>query len=553
MQALQSYLRDRSMPGFSLPVTLANPPTIEWAGALTAGATAATSLANGVVVPASSPLLSGPIREQFTASLPGSPTVGGLPCLAVNRLYSCKGQARSVSSRTILRFRTDAPVIELSGAIPEGSPAVQTLIVDGMLVPPKALSCSRGAGGWIAGTLRIEFGSRVLRDIWIETYLAVAYVKIAQQDVLLAADDQHEPQLTAVGDSYLQSRSATFANGGAIALEIGARLGIRKVATDSIGGTGYHNSGGNLGNLNDRLPAHSADKSIVYLVLAGLNDYGDIIEPPQLVWPSRTTYEQAVQTYLQNLRLAQPKSLIVVTAPFCPVPSMSDATYVANAATNSSGLGDFAYRAQVHKSAVQQLAAPWVYIDVLMGGGWLNSSGATGDSTGLQWLTGGTAAPGTTATHRPGNTNGGGGGGFGGISKIPVLGGGHYSQAPDIVASGGSGQGLLLASTIDNAGRLNAITIVQPGFGYTESAGLPAIAIDATWQITAAALGAPELIMGSNPDGVYPLPSFAPSGATNLNNIYTLLMADQTHPSPLGVEYLSTRLAKSIHEAVMAL
>jgi hypothetical protein len=453
-----------------------------------------------------------------------------------------------------MRIRTDAPVVELTGVVPDGGPCVQTLIVDGKLVPCRILSCSRGVGGWATGTVVIDFGTRALRDLWIDTSMFVAYVKIDSQATLLPANDQAEPQMSVVGDSYLQTRSVSFGGDGAIALEIGARLGIRRIATDAIGGTGYYNSGGDLGNLNDRLPAHAPDNSIVYLVLAGLNDYGEITgNPPRLEWPTRAGFEQSVLGYLKNLRLAQPNALVVVTSPFCPIPSLSDSAYVAHTATNSSGLGDFLYSAQLHKDALKQIAGPWVYIDVLMGGGWLNSSGATGDITGLQWFTGGTAAAGTTATFKPGNTLGGGGGGFGGIAGIPIVSGGVYAQAPDLSASGGSGQGLLLASVIDNAGKLTAINIVQTGYGYSAGAGLPAIAIDPTYGSTAAVLGTPELIAGINPDGAYPLPSFAPLGATDLNNIYRLLAQDKTHPSPLGVEYLSTRLAQNIYQAVMAL
>jgi len=40
---------------------------------------------------------------------------------------------------------------------------------------------------------------------------------------------------------------------------------------------------------------------------------------------------------------------------------------------------------------------------------------------------------------------------------------------------------------------------------------------------------------------------------TDLNNIYRMLNTDKTHPSPVGIEYLSTRLALSIFEGVMAL
>jgi hypothetical protein len=444
-------------------------------------------------------------------------------------------------------------VLELAGVVADGTGTVQTLIVDGRLVPPTVLLARAPRGS--SGAIRADSASRAMRDIWIETAMHVAYLKIGRSDTLVAADDQLEPQLTCVGDSYLQSRSAAFGNGSAIALEIGARLGVGKISIDGIGGTGYWNSGGDLGNLNDRLAAHAADESLVYLVMAGINDYGDVVDnPPQLVWPTRSTYEQAVVEYLGNLRAARPEALIVVTAPFCPSPPMSDASYVAHLDTNSSGLGDFLYKAHVHKQAVQAIAGPWVYVDVLMGGGWLNSSGAAGDVTNLQWLTGGTAGPGTTATYKPGNTAGGGGGGYGGITRVPVFGGGSYTQAPEIKASGGTGRGLLLASVIDASGALTAISVVSPGSGYTAGTGLPAIAIDRRFESSPAELGAPALGVGVNPDGQYPLPSFAPPGVTasDLNNVYTLQSSDTIHPSPLGVD-TARRLAQNVYDAVMAL
>jgi hypothetical protein len=292
--------------------------------------------------------------------------------------------------------------------------------------------------------------------------------------------------------------------------------------------------------------------------MAGLNDYGNYVGS-NLVWPTPAQYENAVTGYLQGLRAAEPNALIVVTAAFCPVPPQSDSTYVAWSGTNTSGMGDFLWKAQLQKSAVQQLAAPWVYIDVLMGTGWLNSSGATGqgstsDIPGLQWITGGTPAPGTTATYKPGNTNGGGGGGFGGVLSIPVVSGGQYSQAPNLVAFGGTGNGLLLACLLNPAGALTSISVLAPGTGYTSGYGLPQISIDPTYEITPAVLGAPTLIAGVNPDGQYPLTSFAPAGSSgDLNNVYVYLMSDLTHPSPLGVNYLSTRLAQHIYAAVMSL
>lgn len=557
MSQLQSYLAGNATANFGLPPVAAAVPQLSWAGLLTQGQTAGTTLSSGAILAASSVMLGGPVRGEYSASLPGSPTVNGYPCLAVYRPYSCKGNARSTTSPTILRLKTDAPVVEITGVAADGSAlgVIQTLIVDGQLVPSTVLSSSLGeSGGWDAGTVVIDFGSRAVRDIWLQTGLNVAYIKVGSDDTIFAVGDPAEPQLTVVGDSYLQVESETFGS-GAIALEIGARLGIRKVAIDAIGGTGYYNSGGDLGNLNDRLPGHAADGSTIYLIMAGLNDYGDITgTPSQVLWPSRAAYEGAVLGYLRGLRAAQPNALIVVTAPFCPIPPMSDSIYVANPATNTSGLGDFLYKKQVHKSSIQQIAGPWVFIDVLMGTGWLNSSGATGDVTNLQWFTGGTPGPGTTATYKPGNTNGGGGGGYGGIATIPIFDGGQYAQAPDVVATGGSGTGLLLAATLDSSGAISALYPLSEGNGYTSGSGLPGISLDPTYAIRPAVLGSPTLIVGINPDGEYPLPSFAPPGSSgDLNNIYAMLRTDLTHPSPVGASYLSTRLAQNIFDAVMAL
>jgi hypothetical protein len=455
-----------------------------------------------------------------------------------------------------LRFRTDAPVIEIIGCLSDGAYTAQTLIVDGKLVPAKVLPSCRtlSRGGYNFGAIKIAFTSRQMRDVWIETALAVAYLRFDSGDLLESPNDLSEPQISVVGDSYLQTISNNFANGGAIALELGARLGIKRVATDAIGGTGYWNSGAGLGNLNDRLPAHAADNSIVYLVMSGLNDYGDAVSNNSLVWPSRSQYEQGVLGYLQGLRTAQPKALIVVTAPFCPIAPMSDSNYASNPATNTSTLGDFLYKAQLFKASLSSLAGPWIYIDVLMGGGWLNSSGVTGDITNLQWLTGGTAGPGTTPTNKPGNTNGGGGGGFGGIATVPVISGGRYSQAPQIAASGGSGSGLLLSATINTAGVITSVDVIVPGSGYT-AGGLPTLVIDKQFEQTAATLGTPTLINGINPNGEYPLQSFAPPGTTpaDLNNIYTLLSSDKVHPSSLGVQMMSTRLARNIRAGILAL
>jgi len=550
--SLKSYLQQHASSTFSLPPAALTVPTISWAGPLTSS-TAATSLPNGVIIPFSSSLISKPIPQSYTESLPANPTVQGLPCLAVNRPYTYNGTPEAVRSIISLRIQTDAPVLELSGVVADDGQTVQTLIVDGYLVPPKVLTNSRGfGGGWDVGTIRIDFGTSQQRDIWIETNMYVAFVKVGPSYSVVAVNDSAEPQITVVGDSYLQCQSTTFGNGGAIALEVAARLGIRKVATDDIGGTGYYNSN-TLGNFNDRLPAHATDNSTIYLVMGGLNDYGDRVSATTTVWPTLAQFDQAVLGYLQGLRARQPNALIVMTGPFCPIPNLSDSSYVAHPATNTSGMGDNLYKATLFKQSIQQIAGPWVYIDVLMGTGWLNSSGASGDVRNLQWFTGGTPAPGTTATYKPGNTGGGGGGGFGGIATIPMFSGGQYTQGPEISATGGSGSGLLLSSTLDRSnGSLASINVVCPGSGYTGN-GLPIITIDPTFQMTPATLGTPTLQVGIDPDGAYPLPAWLPEGVSDLNNIYRMLRTDETHPSPLGVPYLSTRLALNIFQAVMAL
>lgn len=552
ISSLQSFLQTKASPTFALPPVAASLPQIGWPGSMSVYP-APTLIPNGVNYAASSSLFGGPIRSRFTPY--GFASVGGFPCLSVQRPYTCKGVAQTVSSPTVLRLNTDSQIIELVGAMNANSHSSQSLIVNGQLIPPTVVSVSNGnGGGYNVAAVSIDFGSQLQRDIWVETGMYLAYVRMGASDNVVQVTDGSDPQITVVGDSYQASGSNAFGNGYAIALEVGARLGIRKVAVDALVGSGYYNSGYNLGNLNDRVPAHAADNSNIYLVMAGINDYADFINPPATVYPTRQQYESAVTSYFQALRAAQPNAVIAVTAPFSPNATLSDASYVENQTTNSSGLGDFPYKSQVQQQALAQIAGPWVWIDVLMGGGWINSSGASGGATGLQWFTGGTPAPGTTGSNKPGNLNGGCGGGFGGIASVPLLAGGQYSQAPDILVSGGSGAGLLVATTINASGSINAVTVVQPGAGYSAGAGLPTLTIDPTFQSTPAQIGSPVLMTGVNPTGVYPLPSFAPAGAPGgLSNTYVNLMPELRHPSPSGVDYLSSRLAQNLYHAILAL
>lgn len=551
---LQSFLRSNASPTFSLPPAMSSPARISWAGPMSAWPVP-TTLPSGIAYAASNSAFGGPIRNRFVPVVNGNPSIAGIPALAVNRTYSCKGVPRGVGSPNVMRFSTDAAVIELAGVILPNTPTSQTLIVDGQLVPPTVLSVSSGRpSGWDLVGLRIDFGNSAVRDIWLETGLYVAYVKLGPSDRLIAATDSSDPQLTVVGDSYLTKTSSTFANAGALGLEIGTRLGLRKVAVDAVVGSGYYNSGYGYGSLNDRVLAHAGDNSTIYLIMAGLNDYDDVASTTQTIWPTRAQYEEAVAGYFSALRTAQPNAVIVATAPFCPNATLSDSSYVSNAGTNTSGLGDFLYKSQVQLSALQAIPGPWVWIDVLMGGGWINSSGASGASTGLQWLTGGAAAPGTSAAFKPGNSSGASGGGFGGIAAIPIVSGGSYSQAPEVIATGGTGNGLLLASTINSSGALSAITVVAAGVGYTSGSGLPSIEIDSTFQQQAATLGNPVLMTGVNPEGDYPLPGFAPTGVPGgLSNGYVMLLPDLMHPSPAGIDYLASRIAQNIYEAVIAL
>jgi hypothetical protein len=547
--SLQSFLWSSASPTFSAPLSMPSPPQITWAGPMSA-LPVPTSLPNGVIYPASSASFGGPIRSRFTASLVGSPAIADVPALAVSRAYTCKGAARTAGSPNIMRFSTNAAVVEIAGFVLPNTYTSQTLIVNGQLVPPQVLSVSNGsAGGWCAVGARINFGSSVMRDIWLETGIYVAYIKLGSSDTLVAATDGSNPQITVVGDNYLTYPSNTFANGGALALEIGTRLGLDKVAVDAITGSGYWNSGGDFGNLNDRVLAHAADNSNIYLVLAGLNDYGDLVAPNQVVWPTAAQYQTAVVNYFKSLRAAQPSAVIAATAPFCPNPTLSDSSYIANSGTNSSALGDFLYKSQVQLSALQQIAGPWVWIDALMGTGWVNSSGASGLATGLQWFTGGTPGTGTGSNPKPGNLTGGTGGGFGGIASIPVVSGGQYTQAPEIWAEGGSGAGLLVASTINAAGALNAVTVTAPGVNYNGE--LPGLTVNTAYQKSAAVLGTPVLVSGINAGGSYP-PAIA-NNPGGYSNAYMMLMSDLTNPSPAGVDYLASRIAQSLYQAVLAL
>ncbi len=531
-----------------------SPPVVRWAGPLSPQPLAPTTLPGGTVIPVTSALVRRSVPHLWTSALTSNPQVDGLPCFRPTRSYSCKGNARTLQSLLSFQIRTDAPVLELTGIFYDGVGSCQTLIVNGQLASPKTLSANRGQGGLVAGTIRIDFGSRAMRDIWLQTEISAAYFRVAADDTVSAWDDvASEPSITAVGDSYLQGNSSLFGNGAAIAFSIAARLGIRSVSTDVLGGTGYWNSGRDLGSLLDRLPGHANDRASIYLVLAGLNDYGDARASGALDVPATSTYEEAVRNYLHGLRQANPTAVIAVTAPFCPIPPMSDATYGSVTLPDGQVLGGFLYKAYVQKKALLEVAGPWVYIDVLMGGGWLNSSGRTGDITHLQWLTGGTAGTGTTATYRPGNTQGGGGGGFGGIGAVPVTAGGRYSQAPELTAMGGTGTGLLMTSYLNSSGALAGVIIYSSGEGYTAGAGLPEIFIDSRFELMPATLGTPQLILGINPNGQYPLPEFAPPGVTDLNNIYVNLMTDMIHPSPPGAEYLARRLASNLRDAILAL
>src|SRR6202034_334974 len=177
VEQLQTFLQSNASTTFAMPAIASVIPTIGWAGLLSGAETVATSLPDGIILAASDPVISGPIRNQFTASLVGNPAISGYPCLAVNRLYTCKGQSRATASVNVLRFMTNAKVFELAGAVGDGSPSgvVTTLIVDGQLVLPKVLSAGRlNGGGWDFGSIRIDFGSRAIRDIWVVTDLFVA-------------------------------------------------------------------------------------------------------------------------------------------------------------------------------------------------------------------------------------------------------------------------------------------------------------------------------------------------------------------------------------------
>jgi hypothetical protein len=99
---------------------------------------------------------------------------------------------------------------------------------------------------------------------------------------------------------------------------------------------------------------------------------------------------------------------------------------------------------------------------------------------------------------------------------------------------------------------VTAINIIAAS-GYSCGSGLPTISIDTTYQISAATPGTPTLMVGISPDGAYPLPSLVAPGVTDLDNIYRMLLSDTVHPSPVGLDYLSTPVALSIFEGVMAL
>ena len=130
MTALRTFVSANSTATADLPAAATSPVTVSWSAGLSSS-TAATSLPAGFNVAVTDARISRTLPTQTAANLPGNPTASGLPCLHVDRSYTCKGVARSVGSVQWLRFRTDAPVIEIVGCLSDGSYTAQTLIVDG--------------------------------------------------------------------------------------------------------------------------------------------------------------------------------------------------------------------------------------------------------------------------------------------------------------------------------------------------------------------------------------------------------------------------------------
>src|SRR5215470_9432721 len=79
--SLQQYFAANAQRYLALPPVADEIPRVSVVGPLSPPST----LPAGVIYPLSDPLIAGPTRQHWRASLPGNPLLNGFPCLAITR------------------------------------------------------------------------------------------------------------------------------------------------------------------------------------------------------------------------------------------------------------------------------------------------------------------------------------------------------------------------------------------------------------------------------------------------------------------------------------
>ena len=266
-----------------------------------------------------------------------------------------------------------------------------TLIADGQYATSKWADTAISSTGTLGNVLsyyncftKFDFGSVATRRIslyGVTSDVGPCALAIGPDDTIAAWDRSLEPSFCAMADSYGQGASYNWPTGGPFYVAA-SLLGIPHVDVNAMGGTGYAPVQSpfaytlNPGNIfGARLPDSVNAAPDLFMTGGSINDDYGIASPPlyPTVASSNTAFENAVQSYYQNLRTALPNSVIGAMGPWAPKQSIP---------TSPIAQG----KLNVIQQTLQSITAPWVLIDNL-NGGWTNSSGASGPQTG-PWQTG---------------------------------------------------------------------------------------------------------------------------------------------------------------------
>jgi lysophospholipase L1-like esterase len=229
---------------------------------------------------------------------------------------------------------------------------------------------------------KFDFGSIATRRVSVYGYstLGPCTIAVSPQDTIGPWDRSYEPSCCAMTDSYGAGYSNNWYLGGPF-WEAFSLLGIPHIDLNCMGGTGYAPNAGHPytmlpGNtFQARIPDTVTSAPDLFLTAGGINDPYDSPQPGLYDTGAAAliAFQTGVFSYFQQLRAALPNSVLAAIGPWAPVQSIP---------TNPVAQG----KLNIIQAGLESVAGPWVFIDNL-NGGWFNSSGASGPSTG-PWQTG---------------------------------------------------------------------------------------------------------------------------------------------------------------------